>query len=234
MQSLKLLQLKGHQIIGELRLAESWVFSLGYVLKGHQIIGELRPIWRPAFKLSDNWRVTRSLVSYDHCLYNNKKPSKLKGHQIIGELRPKKPMIYGYSLIEGSPDHWWVTTYLWYYCCCGCGIEGSPDHWWVTTTKSWIYLWYYCIEGSPDHWWVTTSRYAFSRAAATLKGHQIIGELRHSKHLKLWHRLNWRVTRSLVSYDIQNMAENVTDKNWRVTRSLVSYDLKRRWYCYWC
>ena len=104
-----------------------------------------------------NWRVTRSLVSYDNILL----------YMLLNPLK-----------IEGSPDHWWVTTYN--YLLSGnklklkghqiigelrllraClsffeRIEGSPDHWWVTTSGSSQSTCPQNIEGSPDHWWVTT------------------------------------------------------------------------------
>ena len=35
-------KLKGHQIIGELRHGDDYICEGGYTLKGHQIIGELR------------------------------------------------------------------------------------------------------------------------------------------------------------------------------------------------
>ena len=83
------------------------------------------------------WKVTRSLVSYD------------------------------------------VTSYI--IICCSV-IERSPDHWWVTTTAAAIY------PTASTNWKVTRSLvsydiYSFNRAAPTtrLKGHQIIGELRHLK-----------------------------------------------------
>ncbi len=61
--------LKGHQIIGELRLTLVPQSSQYPPLKGHQIIGELRPI-----------RV-----------FPSQGIAKLKGHQIIGELRLWRP-----------------------------------------------------------------------------------------------------------------------------------------------
>ena len=60
-----LIVLKGHQIIGELRLYYSIPSFFNWLLKGHQIIGELRLPWKASQ------------------LY----AQKLKGHQIIGELR---------------------------------------------------------------------------------------------------------------------------------------------------
>ena len=131
--------LKGHQIIGELRLGYKSFCSSSHILKGHQIIGELRlkPFglsgewrhWRVTRSLvsydQENlpdvlnhlyWRVTRSLVSYDGFYINLQLYLKLKGHQIIGELRHIDHMLFAVLIIEGSPDHWWVTTssYFWY------------------------------------------------------------------------------------------------------------------------
>ena len=127
--------------------------------------------------------------------------------------------------IEGSPDHWWVTTskatlptvgvlnwrvtrslvsYDNYPAIFDSNwvIEGSPDHWWVTTLPCSSIMSSKYIEGSPDHWWVTTRRTSINL-----------------------HFHYWRVTRSLVSYDywMDELNESLID--WRVTRSLVSYDL---------
>ena len=57
------------------------------------------------------------------------------------------------------------------------------------------------IERSPDHWWVTTwAKYSFNLAA------------------------HWKVTRSLVSYDLRSYNQVKVKPHWKVTRSLVSYD----------
>ena len=104
-----------------------------------------------------DWRVTRSLVSYDGIFsYTTSKAE-----------------------IEGSPDHWWVTTIHSYVQLL------LPVHWRVTRSLV-SYdnflghsLYPKAIEGSPDHWWVTTIA-GFASASS----------------------LNWRVTRSLVSYDL--------------------------------
>ena len=127
--------LKGHQIIGELRLQRGEPIGYGISLKGHQIIGELRPI-----------------------------------HAVFAA---------SLMFIERSPDHWWVTTYR---------------------LLSKYYKQY--IERSPDHWWVTTTRRLL---------HLIIS-------------LDWKVTRSLVSYDFVRSNCELLQLNWKVTRSLVSYD----------
>mgnify|MGYP006952325261 CR=1 FL=1 len=102
------------------------------LLKGHQIIGELR-LWATSFLPSaDNWKVTRSLVSYDQTLKPELSFLWLKGHQIIGELRPSILVISFLASIERSPDHWWVTTFF-FSLLFSFFIERSPDHWWVTT-----------------------------------------------------------------------------------------------------
>ena len=62
-------------------------------------------------------------------------------------------------------------------------------------------LWGVKIERSPDHWWVTTM--AIKPA------------------IRYW---NWKVTRSLVSYDVRVLHRNYLVLDWKVTRSLVSYD----------
>ena len=103
-------------------------------LKGHQIIGELRLHDLPLYDQLLHWRVTRSLVSYDlpdlsglnvlilkgHQIIGELRLTKrylsswvkLKGHQIIGELRRDFPLGWTHCQIEGSPDHWWVTTWM--------------------------------------------------------------------------------------------------------------------------
>ena len=81
--------LKGHQIIGELRHPRQPI-TLRESLKGHQIIGELRQLLTLLIPSYEDWRVTRSLVSYD-----------LSGLEGLQDFE-----------IEGSPDHWWVTTTL--------------------------------------------------------------------------------------------------------------------------
>ena len=277
---LQRLKLKGHQIIGELRLplistAESseiegspdhwWVTTLRLPsvvlllkLKGHQIIGELRQVCGGRLYACFHWRVTRSLVSYD-CRYvvpnakcwhwrvtrslvsydlvnkivrffiliegspdhwwvtTTQSLSKivgywLKGHQIIGELRPLMGYLLNSSLeIEGSPDHWWVTTSLIDFEHRFCSIEGSPDHWWVTTQQHQQYPTHVILKG---HQIIGELRLLFkegiSIVLSILKGHQIIGELRHNTMSDSSDSIDWRVTRSLVSYDIFKM---IFDRN---------------------
>ena len=127
-------------------------------------------------------------------------------------------------VIERSPDHWWVTTAVLAPPEKPTYIERSPDHWWVTTLnlmllKYWMILkghqiigeLRHCsisfvmtrlIERSPDHWWVTTVGLVVVVTVAVLKGHQIIGELRPSIRFVRVSTIHWKVTRSLVSYDL--------------------------------
>ena len=150
-----------------------------FTLKGHQIIGELRLFSIFDGVVNTNWKVTRSLVSYDRTVFCN-----------TFSIR-----------IERSPDHWWVTTSnsqakfcLRYWKVTRSlvsydraapttrareDIERSPDHWWVTTKVVDFFLHLGVIERSPDHWWVTTWWDLRAFTAIKLKGHQIIGELRH-------------------------------------------------------
>ena len=125
-----------------------------------------------------NWKVTRSLVSYDKILFSLRicfnierspdhwwvtttiwflaqyQSEQLKGHQIIGELRLRQTSKHPYGLIERSPDHWWVTTVILKRLSIGI-------HWKVTRS-----LVSYDIDRIfKDNWCI-------------LKGHQIIGELR--------------------------------------------------------
>ena len=62
---IKFVRLKGHQIIGELRQIILNLKLLMMWLKGHQIIGELRPELVYVKDNKADWKVTRSLVSYD-------------------------------------------------------------------------------------------------------------------------------------------------------------------------
>ena len=196
--------LKGHQIIGELRprckrysygylIIEGspdhwWVTTvilhtplLSNTLKGHQIIGELRLFYLLMIRMV-NWRVTRSLVSYDGIVSYKLKLELLKGHQIIGELRL----------------HWFR---------CGLIISKLKGHQIIGELRLYLGVFFFSgfIEGSPDHWWVTTHNPLYWADLAKLKGHQIIGELR--LHRQRYQRLDlhWRVTRSLVSYDQQQL-----------------------------
>ena len=59
-------------------------------------------------------------------------------------------------------------------------IEWSPDHWWVTTKLEVVVVKAELIEWSPDHWWVTTATSSSNGSRNKLNGHQIIGELRQS------------------------------------------------------
>ena len=139
-----------------------------------------------------------------------------------------KFVIYLSYEIEGSPDRWWVTTSRKTSHKISTNIEGSPDRWWVTTpvfsrTNIGSY-----IEGSPDRWWVTTSRTTIGSYMKTLKGHQIVGELRPVYNLCLVEPpLDWRVTRSLVSYDnclsfdIKEPTIEGSPDRWWVTTSSV-------------
>ena len=127
-----------------------------------------------------DWKVTRSLVSYDIELKNEQEElQRLKGHQIIGELRHKNNAYHKYdrhwkvtrslvsydrlklSIIYQSL-HWKVTRSLVSYDCelhlktSQDKIERSPDHWWVTTINDLMIRDSIVIERSPDHWWVTT------------------------------------------------------------------------------
>ena len=127
--------------------------------------------------------------------------------------------------IERSPDHWWVTTFIWKWVCGHLFIERSPDHWWVTTflhkantvrlnwkvTRSLVSydVKFFNINPVADYWRVTRSLVSYDVEKVEihfygiwLKGHQIIGELRRREYNNELRCLHWRVTRSLVSYDI--------------------------------
>ena len=198
---IKHIKLKGHQIIGELRLDKlfqtilpcHWKVTRSLVsydlstalsstlplrLKGHQIIGELRPLRDSHTTFPKDWKVTRSLVSYDIAylsLYLRHCIERSPDHWWVTTLfKIKKHVI---NIIERSPDHWWVTTNFSLVFFKVADIERSPDHWWVTTYLT-NHFHQFVIERSPDHWWVTTSVMMQSSIKNILKGHQIIGELR--------------------------------------------------------
>ena len=197
-------------------------------LKGHQIIGELRLLKiTSSLKLID-WRVTRSLVSYD------------KTHlESLDDVE-----------IEGSPDHWWVTTWrriLRKFCTdwrVTRSLVSYDSNFFCSSslTKNWrvtrsLVSYDVCllptvigsvIEGSPDHWWVTTIKCWPIFNLHSLKGHQIIGELRRNKDKQTSRTNNWRVTRSLVSYDNNQCAvyrpvkiEGSPDHWWVTTNDLI-------------
>ena len=152
-------------------------------------------------------------------------------------------------LIEGSPDRWWVTSRSRNSATLNLAIEGSPDRWWVTS------LIHKVNNQDLLNWRVTRSLVSyvliFNRLGCCikLKGHQIVGELRHKtllntlelKRLK-GHQIvgelrlicfslitviiNWRVTRSLVSYVISiksgscyNHIEGSPDRWWVTSKS---------------
>ena len=126
-----------------------------------------------------DWKVTRSLVSYDLLSFQN----------------------IHLQEIERSPDHWWVTTNHRYLISKQGKLKGHQ------------------IIGELRH-----SCCCVSSSCYKLKGHQIIGELRLFPFLYLEDFPHWKVTRSLVSYDsiVEYLPQSVS--NWKVTRSLVSYD----------
>ena len=201
-QHQKIPELKGHQIIGELRLPETKKRKLVKIERSpdHWWVTTLSV--KDAYWAED-WKVTRSLVSYDLLLNSLTQCVSLKGHQIIGELRLKA------DFSRVSNGNWKVTRSLVSYDVLrvrmivfivlkGHQIIGELRP--ILTTS---FLASALIERSPDHWWVTTNEIVW------LNGEN-----------------NWKVTRSLVSYDRINKAVNAFIIDWKVTRSLVSYDLK--------
>ena len=171
-----------------------------------------------------NWKVTRSLVSYDYTVSLESRQDQLKGHQIIGELRLVNIILKGkinklkghqiigelrqyvYSLLKKShrlKGHQIIGELRQGF----CRWSKMASNWKVTRSlvsydmaKLAVSL-YSFIERSPDHWWVTTRALAITRARAELKGHQIIGELRLCASINATISPHWKVTRSLVSYD---------------------------------
>ena len=103
-------------------------------------------------------------------------------------------------------------------------IERSPDHWWVTISFNCFCIYDLLLKG---HQIIGELRSSYWNLAITwdrLKGHQIIGELRSSAISSSIGASNWKVTRSLVSYDKDFPSSLWREENWKVTRSLVSYD----------
>ena len=127
-----------------------------------------------------HWKVTRSLVSYD--------------------LLPHAKCWFS-SKIERSPDHWWVTTRFFHTERDFPMIERSPDHWWVTTKPNKPYKGFFGLKGHQIIGELRLPLVIVRRSPWRLKGHQIIGELRPEIGLRASKLSNWKVTRSLVSYD---------------------------------
>ena len=170
------------------------------LLKGHQIIGELRLLCSGSRFPSGDWKVTRSLVSYD-----STSPSLMRMSLNWKVTRSLVSYDFSFNVLILF-IYWKVTRSLVSYDS-SAGllkkiheIERSPDHWWVTTHNS--YSW-----SLNCNWKVTRSLVsydwipAFKLSLQTLKGHQIIGELRpYRLNPRPWIH-DWKVTRSLVSYD---------------------------------
>ena len=95
-------------------------------------------------------------------------------------------------------------------------IEWSLDHWWVTTLSYHLPDKQNEIEWSPDHWWVTTEPIMYMQI-----------------------KVNWMVTRSLVSYDsfiascglLVPQIEWSPDHWWVTTNSWSTTAFSRRIYC---
>ena len=141
--------LKGHQIIGELRLLHSSNHLCSFYWRvTRSLVSYDFPLFKPLMLL--HWRVTRSLVSYDGTEIPFRITWWLKGHQIIGELRRLSRFL---TLLTRD---WRVTRSLVSYDVYPIAsitfepIEGSPDHWWVTTSVD-GQLW------DKDYWRVTRS-----------------------------------------------------------------------------
>ena len=166
------------------------------------------------------WVTTKSAERYAFNL-------ALKGHQIIGELRPQEHFACSLIFIERSPDHWWVTTSNAAAVYPTADIERSPDHWWVTTTNAILMVIYVKLKGHQIIGELRRYIPMFISIVTRLKGHQIIGELRLfiSRYLCLYRRLKGhQIIGELRPKPIRVFP---SQGNWKVTRSLVSYDLKR-------
>ena len=154
-----------------------------------------------SIKLKTHWKVTRSLVSYDRLKREFNEPTfnwKVTRSLVSYDMNAFDEFLHFY--IERSPDHWWVTTKQQH-------LSYKHLNWKVTRSlvsydsrqsSSWYSMMYWkvtrslvsydiyrkfffnksLIERSPDHWWVTTT-YTWL----------------------IWFVIDWKVTRSLVSYD---------------------------------
>ena len=149
----------------------------------------------------DNWRVTRSLVSYDVKVVP--KISWTIYWRVTRSLVSYDPincLSSEVSNIEGSPNRWWVTTYL-------LSLSVIEFSYWRVTRSLVSYDNIVFIVIIFDNWRVTRSLVSYDASVS----------------LRQYSAENWRVTRSLVSYDDQYQPW-ILFINWRVTRSLVSYD----------
>ena len=149
--------LKGHQIIGELRLLQLLLLQPVQPLKGHQIIGELR------LNTFCSKRIIIIERSPDHWWVTTKDTP-------LSSLSTK---------IERSPDHWWVTT-----CISSCCYNFS--YWKVTRSlvsyDCSIQEDFACSLILKGHQIIGELRPTLPTVGVVtvaLKGHQIIGELRH-------------------------------------------------------
>ena len=193
--------LKGHQIIGELRLQYSAEMKVVLEIERSPDHWWVTPIIPPILSWNEDWKVTRSLVSYasngkllppitnierspDHWWVtplfklSGTKVFILKGHQIIGELR------LDWRWSQSNTWYWKVTRSLVSYAPVISPVTLNSEYWKVTRSLvsyanilSFLYFIYF-IERSPDHWWVTPASKLSIALSSTLKGHQIIGELR--------------------------------------------------------
>ena len=88
-----------------------FIFRRRSLLKGHQIAGELRRTFKASTINHWHWRVTRSLVSYvfeegiHRDTFNNWRVTRSLVSYVCS-----LPNIVVNTLIEGSPDRWWVTS----------------------------------------------------------------------------------------------------------------------------
>ena len=172
-----------------------------------------------------DWKVTRSLVSYDHKWVKVVPKISLKGHQIIGELRLIICCQIAHCLIERSPDHWWVTT-------CSFAAEENPlrlkGHQIIgelrpSSMQKDTFQW---LKGHQIIGELRPFKLSLQTLPTVLKGHQIIGELRPRKNLLSLARVRLKGHQIIGElrpgrYDLMLGAGY-----WKVTRSLVSYDRK--------
>ena len=137
----------------------------------------------------------------------------------------------GNDQIERSPDHWWVTTLNSTFTNSVAFIERSPDHWWVTTTTVLAVVVTLGIERSPDHWWVTTFKLSDITLQRIERSPDHWWVTTESKFTEADCIPDWKVTRSLVSYDWWEWSFNWQICDWKVTRSLMSYTFRLMRFC---
>ena len=175
--------MQGHQNVGELRLVIRIHSCKQAWLQGHQNVGELRPSRRNGSDLHFNCRVTRMLVSYDRWRKSLKSISSdcrvtrmLVSYDFAKNMKSSLVWLQGHQNV-GELRHIDSRYHV--------QVEPLQGHQNVGELRQPIGYVYpmVLIAGSPECWWVTTSKIVCSSSGP-----------------------DCRVTRMLVSYDVQKEA----------------------------